>query len=150
MRLVATLAVLGTFACGSAPVATSPNFFPGVDYVYLTTDASNYRPGDQVTLLLMNPSQRQYGYNLCPSRLEHLQEGDWVVVRRSLAEFCTMELRLLDPGQRGSYAFEMDASAPEGQYRVQTSLEDIQSGERMFLTSTTFAVTRASTSPDNE
>lgn len=111
------------------------------DYIHLTTEFPSYGPGAEVVLILANPTERQYGYNLCTSLLQRLEGAQWIEVQPGLAEVCTMELRLMPPGGRATFTFRLAPGLPAGQYRARAAIEDVDAGTRLLLSSTTFAVT---------
>jgi hypothetical protein len=113
--------------------------------VMIATDAPSYRAGDRVSIRVVNHVGRAVGYNLCGSALEHDQEGSWRVVQATLVETCTTELRVLAPGQAALYTFRAEPRTRRGQYRIRTTLQDLDRRTTNYVVvSNTFAITRES------
>lgn len=128
--LAAALLLLG---CGQS-------FQPGAaEPVSLTVRPQSVAAGSTVTLVLTNRSTAEVGYNLCSSSLERLENGVWASVPSD--RVCTMELRILPPGEEVSYPLELPEGLPTGDYRFVTSAEMMEAGERGPVRSQTFRIT---------
>jgi len=138
MRLFTWMVLAGCLGC--YPAAKPMAITPGVDYVYIATEFFGYNPGAEVTLRLVNPTPGQYGYNLCNSQIQRLVADQWVD-HRPVAEYCTMELRLVGPHGQARFPFRLERNEPVGQYRIQTSVHEMPAENRLVLTSPPFTVT---------
>lgn len=78
---------------------------------------------DTIMITLFNRSSRDVGYNLCASALERRSGSNWVPVPTVPDRVCTMELRMLPPGQRASYRSVYVTPLQPGEYRVTTGVE---------------------------
>jgi hypothetical protein len=74
-----------------------------------------------VTLLLRNETPHQIGYNLCASALEHRSGTSWRT--EPLEGVCTLELRIVPPGQVARYERKLPTNIAGGEYRFRTSVE---------------------------
>jgi hypothetical protein len=83
--------------------------------------------GDSVTLTLENGLAQPIGYNLCTSGLERQDGEDWQPVPSD--RVCTMELRLLEPGERASFTLQLQPELTGGVYRFRTNVERMEAGE---------------------
>jgi hypothetical protein len=95
--------------------------------------------GDTITVTLSNRSSGDVGYNLCPSRLEQRSGSSWVHVPPVPERVCTMELRLLPPGQAASARLVYVRPLPQGEYRVTTGVE-LPGGSWTTVRSNSFTV----------
>jgi hypothetical protein len=84
------------------------------------------RPGDSVSLTLHNGAADAIGYNLCTSTLERRTGDGWEAVPDD--RVCTMELRMLDPGQRADFPLQLQPALTAGAYRFSTRIEWMASG----------------------
>jgi hypothetical protein len=129
--------------CGCAQDLTSATaataYAPAIDQPVLQTSASEYGPGDVITIRLANMSSRPLGYNLCRSKLERDADGGWVVVHDMLAEFCTAELRTLAPGRAVAYSFK-PRQRVRGPLRIRTELQDHYGRVRVDAVSNVFTM----------
>jgi hypothetical protein len=90
----------------------------GVD-VSLSTDATEYRPGDTVQLLLQNEGHREVGFNLCFARLEHREDGAWVhTPHRGENEVCQANQLPLPAGSHAEGSLRLPTELPAGEYCV--------------------------------
>jgi hypothetical protein len=89
----------------------------------LRVDRDPIAPGARFTLSLTNRTPDQVGYNLCVAALDRRVGDDWQPSPHALAEVCTMELRLLEPGAAATFQHTMPAAAPAGEYRIRTAVE---------------------------
>lgn len=98
--------------------------------------------GGEVMLTLVNRSDRDLGYNLCPAALERRVAGEWVDEPLRPAEICTMELRLLSPGDSAHYRHTVPSALAAGEYRFRTGVEAPLGGGRVEIVSEAFQVQR--------
>ena len=134
MRTRWLLLIAGVLAgCGPAARGAS-----GAADVTLAVEPARVRAGEPVTLVLRNQSSDTLGYNLCSSALEREANGQWQPVPSD--RMCTMELRMLTPGESARYPVALEASVGAGRYRFVTSVERMGSGTRESVTSAPFAV----------
>lgn len=137
--LVVALVLAGCEATG--PVVAPPPPQPGAA-VTLRTEFPSYGPDTGViNLRLSNQGSGRIGYNLCHSTLERLQGQGWSEVRPADPRVCTMELRMLGPGEQTVYPYDVRVRLESGQYRFRTSVHDMGPGTREPLVSNAFAVT---------
>jgi hypothetical protein len=78
-------------------------------------------PGADVSLILENEAAQAVGYNLCTSTLEHRTGDGWEAVPAD--RVCTMELRMLEPGQRADFRLQLQPELMAGTYRFSTRIE---------------------------
>ncbi|HSJ24724.1 MAG TPA: hypothetical protein VK929_08665 [Longimicrobiales bacterium] len=129
-------AVAGMVACAPYPADGAGD---GA-FAELTVTPDRLRAGDSLELTLTNRSEQQLGYNLCTSAIERrTAAGEWEVHPVPLAEVCTMELRVLDPGASDTFRHNLPALQP-GTYRFRAGVEWPLGGDRVGVTSTTFDV----------
>lgn len=129
------LAVLLFAGCSSnARSADDPTFAD------LTVEPSQARPGGEARLTLTNRSDHEIGYNLCPAVLDRRVDGEWERHPEAPTEICTMELRVLDPGDSDSFRHTLPGSLPAGTYRFSVGVEWPLGEEWVELTSDSFEV----------
>jgi hypothetical protein len=133
MRLI--IAVLLTVTASGCATPAPPVDSPTLD---LQIAPPSPRPGDEITLTLMNNTAGSVGYNLCASALTREVGAEWQPVPSD--RVCTMELRTLEPAQVDSFAFNLPGDLPGGVYRFQTNVEDLQAGTREEVATTIFLV----------
>jgi hypothetical protein len=97
-------------------------------------------PGDSLVLVLENASAEPIGYNLCASGLEQRAGDAWRAVREE--RVCTMELRMLEPGQQARFAFLPPPGLAPGEYRAVTAIERQGAAGLESLASTPFSIAR--------
>lgn len=97
-------------------------------------------PGDSVTLTLANELAEPIGYNLCTNTLERQDSDSWQPVPSD--RICTMELRLLEPGQRATYTQQLEPGLPPGVYRFTTRVEHMEAGTSHAAYTEPFSVER--------
>lgn len=114
------LMLMSAGASQCAPPEGSPE---GGEAVRLTVEPGEVRAGDEVTLTLVNGTEHHIGYNLCPAVLDRREGSDWVERPERPAEFCTMELRVLEPGGSTTYPHTVPAGLPAGEYRFRVGVE---------------------------
>lgn len=96
--------------------------------------------GDEVTITLVNGSEHDVGYNLCPAVLDRRDDEAWVEDPNRPAEVCTMELRVLGPGESAAYRHTVPTALDPGEYRFRVGVEAPLGGDRVVLTTTGFQV----------
>ncbi len=106
--------------------------------VNLSVEAVPALPGDSVTLVLENASETEVGYNLCPSTLVRQSSDEWIAVPSD--RICTMELRMLQPGQSDRFTLTLPEDIAPGTYRFETMVERTDAGPRGPLLSAPFEV----------
>jgi hypothetical protein len=110
------------------------------DGVELRVDARRVSPGEAVTIRLVNRSDGELGYNLCPAVLERRTSGGWEVDPHPLVEVCTMELRLLSPGGSAEYRHTIPPAVRAGEYRFRVAVEAPLSQPQVPVVSGAFEV----------
>ena len=115
MRCALLLSLLALAACGPSMQAGASSD------VTLTVEPQTVATGGSVTLSLRNDSENEVGYNLCSSGLEQNVDGTWTAVPSD--RVCTMELRLLHPGEEATYPLELPISVQPGEYRFVTNVD---------------------------
>lgn len=135
MRYALPVLIASLAACG-------PSTEPGeaASDVSLTVDPGVISPGDSIELTLTNRSASQIGYNLCNSPLQRRDGSSWEPVPSD--QPCTMELRILEPDGVTRYAIDVPTDLAPGEYRFVTTVEYLDSGERVGLPSDAFSVGR--------
>lgn len=133
MRSILLTAMLLLSACGQA-------LQNGSGPVSLTVEPPTAAPGDSVTLILRNDSPAAVGYNLCSGTLEMNAAGGWQRVPSD--RVCTMEIRILAPGEVTRYPLALEPGLEPGDYRYVTSVDAMEEGHRGPLRSAVFRVVR--------
>jgi hypothetical protein len=133
---MATVLAVLLSGCASPDSAARP---AGVAELGVTPAAAG--PGDEVMLTLENRSEGELGYNLCPAVLERRENGEWEERPESPAEVCTMELRMLGPGNTSSFRHTLPTGLPAGTYRFRTTVEAPLGVDRVEVVSAPFEVT---------
>lgn len=128
------LAILLASAC------TATQSPPGEGAVTLRAQPAAVSAGDSLELVLENGLAEPVGYNLCTSALEWRRGEAWEAVASD--RVCTMELRILEPGQEARFTFAMPQrpQLPAGEYRAVTGVEHMTSGGRTEVASEPFRV----------
>lgn len=132
MRLLVLTALLALTACGQA-------LQNGAGPVSLMVEPQTVAPGDSLTLILRNDSPAEIGYNLCSSGLEQNVDGGWRTVPSE--RVCTMELRMLAPGEVARYPLQLELGLAPGDYRYVTQAGSMEGGDRGPVRSAPFRVT---------
>lgn len=135
MRGLLSCVLLVAIGCGTSP---TPGASP--DDVRLTVEPEAVAAGDSVTLVLTNGSSGEIGYNLCTSDLERRRDGGWEPVPSD--RVCTMELRLLPPGDDARYSLAIRSDLPRGEYRYRTDVTRQEDGGPVDVASEAFRVER--------
>lgn len=86
--------------------------------VTLTLDKSSYARGSTAVMTIRSRSEDTLGYNPCSNRSVERQEGRSWVKHPEPDRMCTMELRLLMPGQTQTANTDVPASLTAGTYRI--------------------------------
>jgi hypothetical protein len=87
--------------------------------VSLTTDATEYQPGDTVQLVLQNHGIREVGYNLCTVRLERREDSGWTYTPHlGEAEACPLMLQTLGVGAQANGTLRLPVELRAGEYRI--------------------------------
>ena len=87
------------------------------DSMQVMVDRSAYRPGDNLTLRIVNRTSLTLGYNACTRALEVNRDGTWATISDS-TRMCTMELALISPGASQSATTSLQSPLSPGEYRV--------------------------------
>ena len=110
--------------------------------VTLRLDQSAYTKGSPLTLTIRNDSRDTLGYNQCSSRTLERKEGfaTWVVYPEP-GRMCTMELRLLSPGEMQVVTTDIPSQVSAGTYRLVLTLMPQRTGaSSVRIISAEFAV----------
>lgn len=123
-------------------VGCAPGNAPGepTGTAELRVDPESVEPGGEVLLTLVNRSDDPMGYNLCVAVLERREGGEWVEWPERPTEVCTMELRILDPEESGSFRHTLPGRVPAGEYRFRTGVEAPLGEDRVEVASEIFRV----------
>jgi hypothetical protein len=135
--MVGAVTALAFVGGGCAP-AGPPAGAGGVADLRVTPGEA--QPGDEVMVTLANRSDRELGYNLCVAVLDRREDGDWVEWPEPPAEVCTMELRMLSPGETASFRHTLPPRLVAGEYRFRTDVEAPLGEGRVTVTSAGFRV----------
>lgn len=120
MRSMSLVAMILLCSCG-------PSIQSGAGQgVTLRVEPNTVSAGDSVTLVLANGSPGEIGYNLCSSGLERQVGSEWQTVPSD--RVCTMELRILPPGEEARYPLDTSAQLAPGEYRFVTNIDMIDGG----------------------
>ncbi|MBW3629786.1 MAG: hypothetical protein KY464_10870 [Gemmatimonadetes bacterium] len=143
-NVVAALLVLASVGCRQSvsPLDPDPSLISDAQVRVLTTERDSYAAGETAVVILTNTFRHAIGYNLCVSTLERQRSGSWHQSELDRDGACTMELRILQPGSRATYSRRLNPALPAGEYRIRTTLENLEARTREPVVSTTFRVTR--------
>jgi hypothetical protein len=119
-------------------MACTPSFQGGEPSNGVRLGATPTAAGDTIVLTLLNGSAGDVGYNLCTSALERRTADTWEPVPTD--RVCTMELRLLPPGERATFPLTLPPGAPAGDYSFTTRVEDMAAGTARTVRSNTIRV----------
>jgi hypothetical protein len=114
----------------------------GTPEVELRVDQAAASPGGEATITLVNHSASEIGYNLCPAVLDRRSGGEWSEEPLRPAEVCTMELRILAPGESAEYRHTIPPGIREGEYRFRVGVEAPLGGDRVEVASGAFRIDR--------
>jgi hypothetical protein len=120
LRLLCLAALLS--ACGQFVQSE-----PGMNDVQLTAQPTPRTAGDSISLVLANRSSGTVGYNLCTSSLQRRSGDGWHPVPED--RVCTLELRMLPPGEQARFGLALPSQLEAGDYRYATRVENIDTGE---------------------
>lgn len=95
------------------PPAAAPDSSQQIE---LRTDRADYRPGDKVTMTIVNHATGSWAFNPCTRILEHEQAGSWQAVPD--ARRCTMEAWILKPNETRTATTNFDSGLEPGRYRL--------------------------------
>lgn len=123
---------------GAGACAQSESREPENGVVTLRHSPERPVPGGRVTLILRNGSTGTVGYNLCTSALTQELATGWEAVPSD--RVCTMELRLLDPGQEDEFVLELPGDLDPGSYRFETVVERMPEGPRDEVVAEPFTI----------
>ncbi|WP_147444124.1 MULTISPECIES: immunoglobulin-like domain-containing protein [Corallococcus] len=135
MRHALSLMALTTMLVACGEVAVS-----------LTTDATEYQPGDTVQLVLQNEGTRKVGYNLCTVRMERQEDSGWVYTPHlGENEACQLMQHTLKGGAQAQGTLLLPAALPTGEYRIVHDVDTLRTDsqgqtDREPVTSNTFHV----------
>jgi hypothetical protein len=133
--------VVGLWGCAPADPGSGPQ-----GPAELRVSPGEVSPGDEVMITLLNRSERELGYNLCVAVLDRREgegdeAGEWVEWPDPPAEICTMELRVLDPGNTSSFRHTIPGGVTPGEYRFRTGVESPLGEGRVDVVSDSFRIT---------
>lgn len=95
------------------PSAAAPDSSQQIE---LRTDRADYRPGDTVTMTIVNHTTGSWAFNPCTRILEHEAAGSWQAVPD--ARRCTMEAWILKPNETRTATTNFDSGLESGRYRL--------------------------------
>jgi hypothetical protein len=133
-----TTSALVLVACAAPETAQDDPRNP--EGVELRVDARRVAAGESVTIRLVNGSGGAVGYNLCPAVLERRTAAAWELDPTPLVEVCTMELRLLPPGESAEYSHTIPPALAAGEYRFRVAVEAPLDQPQVPLVSNAFEV----------
>jgi hypothetical protein len=107
---------------GSASASTgdtsAENTVADTGVVMLTLDKTGYAPGASAVMTITSQRADTLGYNPCSSRSVELETPTGWVVHPEPNRMCTMELRLLQPGETQTAQTDVPADVTAGTYRI--------------------------------
>lgn len=127
--------LLLTLLCACGPSGSEEDHSGNVG---LAVEPEIAQPGDSVVLLLRNGSGEAIGYNLCTSRLERREDGEWQ--RLPPDRVCTMELRTLPPGEEARFPLALPADLDPGSYRYLAMIARLEARSRDTVATERFEV----------
>lgn len=109
-RFPVLAAALVGVACATTPQGSTP--------VEARTTTELYFTGEVAEVELTNHSGRELGYNLCASmELDRRVGAEWVPLARDADRICTLELRLVPPGESRTGQVQVPEDLEPGVYR---------------------------------
>ena len=87
--------------------------------VTLTLDRDSYAAGASASVRITSHSRDTLGYNPCSNRSVQRKEGTSWVTQIEPGRMCTMEMRLLRPGERQTVSVTLPGKLPAGTYRLE-------------------------------
>lgn len=106
----------------------------------LTVDREEYSHGDVARVRLVNRLDQPIGYNLCLSARELWTGSEWR--RIEPLRSCIAALFILEEGEEAPHDEPIAEEWEPGRYRMVTSVELMEDGERLEVVSEPFTVTR--------
>src|SRR5205809_5017018 len=100
----------------AARASERPN--PRSDEVTIALDRGSYKEGATATVRITSHSRDTLGYNPCSNRSVERKEGTRWVTQPEPEHMCTMELRLLRPGETQTVSVTMPDKLSAGTYRL--------------------------------
>lgn len=91
--------------------------------VTLTLDRTSYAKNAMVTLRIASQSRDTLGYNPCANRVVERQDGSQWVAYAEPERMCTMELRLLIPGETQTATTDLPGNVQAGTHRIVLTLQ---------------------------
>jgi uncharacterized protein YijF (DUF1287 family) len=99
----------------------------GAVEVSLSTDATEYQPGDTVQLVLQNEGLREVGYNLCTVRLERREDSGWThTPHLGEDEACPLILHTLGVGAQAQGTLRLPVELQAGEYRIAHDVDTLR------------------------
>lgn len=151
-RAVALCTILLAAACQSAPPGEGPGTAAGTTTttrgpstvvssettradttrttggVTVTVDRGSYSAGATVTLRISSQSRDTLGFNQCSSRTVEKQVGGGWTAHPEPDRMCTMELRMLMPGETQTATTDLPRDLTPGTYRIVMTFSSQGSG----------------------
>ena len=112
----------------------------GTAEIELRAEPIALQAGDTATIILRNNSNVTLGYNLCPTALERKDGEAWQAIPSD--RMCTMELRMLEPGQEARYQYPLPGNLIAGEYRFVTGVNRMPAGDAIGVATEPFRVTQ--------
>lgn len=143
MRSFVLLSLLSLAGCA---VATEPQHesnalrLVGGAGVVFRADRPAYSHGDTALVILRNDTDQRIGHNLCTSARERREGGGWV--RIEPLRMCTAALYGLEPGEETTHPEPITGEWVPGEYRIVTTVEITETGERGEVFTGSFRVDR--------
>ena len=119
MRHIGILLLIGMAACQSGQQDAQGT---ASSEVTLRLDRATYTPGATATMTIRSTSRDTLGYNPCSNRSVERQQGSTWVAHAEPDRMCTMELRLLNPGETQTAPADIPAGLSAGTYRMVLTL----------------------------
>lgn len=140
--LVLLLLLLLPAGCAALtdPEDGSPAESLAADGGLLSVDRTEYSHGDTIRVRLANRLDQPLGYNLCLSAREYWTGSEWR--RIEPLRSCVAALFRLDEGGEIFHEEPIAGEWEPGRYRMVTSVELMEDGERMEVRSESFSVSR--------
>lgn len=151
-RAVALCTILVVAACQTAPPGESPGTAAGTTTttrgsstvvssettradttrstggVTVTVDRASYAAGATVTMRIISQSRDTLGFNQCSSRTVEKQVGGGWTAHPEPGRMCTMELRMLMPGETQTATTDLPKDLTPGTYRIVMSFSSQGTG----------------------
>lgn len=108
----------------------------------LTLDRASYTRGATLTMRITNRGRDTLGYNPCSSRVVERQDRNQWVAYAEPDRMCTMELRLVMPGETQTATTDLPANVRAGTHRLVVTLnpQSAAGGAAIRVTSPPFQV----------